>query len=203
MPRKPKAERKQIHVELDGGIVDVKMFPPEPVRNRKAWYAYWKGLKARKTTGETDYDKAVQAVAVMLHNGGEKPCCDEDHLLTDEEFIEIQRRHFSKKTDPASKKRAESSLTNALEAIDSFRRVSGLNPISRATPDDCERFQTEALQLPRNWRSRRAAETVAVFPEKVARCHRRRGDDEDLRLVMGQTGRSRGAEMGRPPNRWR
>ena len=153
MPRKPKAERKQIHVELDGGIVDVKMFPPEPVRNRKAWYAYWKGLKARKTTGETDYDKAVQAVAVMLHNGGEKPCCDEDHLLTDEEFIEIQRRHFSKKTDPASKKRAESSLTNALEAIDSFRRVSGLNPISRATPDDCERFQTEALKLPRNWRS--------------------------------------------------
>ena len=154
MPRKPKTERTEIHVDVDGRIVTITMFPPEPARNRKAWYAYWKGLKSRKTTGETNFDKAVRAATAMLHHGGKKPTCDEAQLLTDEEFIEIQCRHFNKKTDPASKKRSESSLTNALEAIDAFKQVSGLTPVSSATPDDCERFQTEALQLPRNWRSK-------------------------------------------------
>lgn len=170
MPRKPKVDRTTIHVEINGRSVAVTMFPPEPSRKRQAWYAYWKGLKARKTTGERKFENAVRAVSLMLHHGGKKLLAQDEPVLSDEEFVEIQRRHFSKKTDPAQARRSQSSLANVLEAIDAFRRVSGLSPICRATPDDCERFQTAALELLRNWRSRHPKsrpETRKISPGTV------------------------------------
>jgi integrase len=87
----------------------------------------------------------------MVKNGGNQ-CTLADAVLSDEEFEEIQRRHFSKKTDPAAKVRAEKTLEDCLDAIAAFRELTGLKPITIATPDDCERFQQEALKKARNWR---------------------------------------------------
>ena len=64
--------------------------------------------------------------------------------------------HFGKAQDDEAKQRAEKSLTACLEAIRAFREITGLNPITLATPDDCEQFQHDALELPRNWRSKHA-----------------------------------------------
>ena len=84
----------------------------------------------------------------------EKGQTESDRLqpLTDEEFEEIQRRHYGKKTDPAAAIRSAKSLAASLDSIRAFREITGITPISLATPDDCERFQREALQKPRNWR---------------------------------------------------
>ncbi|HEU5116835.1 MAG TPA: hypothetical protein VFT74_09195, partial [Isosphaeraceae bacterium] len=38
-------------------------------------------------------------------------------------------------------------------AVSAFREISGLSPIAAAKPEDCERFQHEALKRPKNWRS--------------------------------------------------
>ena len=152
MPRKPKQEQQVIHVLHNGTTVKVRLFPPRTESGEKSWNAYWKGLKTRRSTGKKTLAEASEAATAMVQ-GLTDAAGHEEQPLTDEEFIELQRRHFGKKTDPASKKRAEASLTNVLEAIDAFKRVSGLTPISKATPDDCERFQAEALKLPRNWRS--------------------------------------------------
>ena len=75
-----------------------------------------------------------------------------DTVLSDEEFEEIQRRHFGKKKDSAAKVRAEKSLQSCREAVSAFNGISGVSPVALATPDDCERFQHEALKLPKNWR---------------------------------------------------
>ena len=87
----------------------------------------------------------------MLQNKGKLGHGD-DLVLNDEEFEEIQRRHYGKKKDPAAQVRAQKSLTACLEAISAFRLISHITPVTQATPDDCERFQNEALKLPRDWR---------------------------------------------------
>lgn len=150
MPRKPKQPTKQkISVVVKDRHIEVSMYPP--TGNRKSWYAYWNGLVTSKATGQTDFDEAVKVVKDMVQNGGERPVLA-DAVLSDEEFELIQRRHFAKKTDDADKERAKKSLKSCLEAISAFREISGVTPVSLATPDDCERFQLDALTRPRNWR---------------------------------------------------
>ena len=91
--------------------------------------------------------------AALLGNDGELGRA-EDLGLSDEESEEIQRRHFAKKKDPAAAQRAQKSLKSCLEAISAFREITGVRPVSLATPDDCERFQTQAQQRPWNWRKK-------------------------------------------------
>ena len=62
------------------------------------------------------------------------------------------RVYFGRKRDPAAQVRAQKSLTSCLNAIVAFRKISGLKPITMATPDDCASFQQKALTLPKNWR---------------------------------------------------
>ena len=149
MPRKPKIQRTQIIVSVNGAPISITMFPPEGTK--RSWYAYWSGLKARKSTGQTEFDQAVIAVNDMLNHGGEKRILA-DALLSDEEFDEIQRRHFGKRTSPDKKLRAEKSLGACMEAISAFREITGLRPITTAAAADCEKFQHDALKFPKNWR---------------------------------------------------
>ena len=43
-------------------------------------------------------------------------------------------------------------MDDCFDAISAFREISGLRTVASATPEDCERFQARALQLPKNWR---------------------------------------------------
>lgn len=151
MPRKPKREKQTITVVVNGAPVAIILHPPNAAR--KSWYAYWPGLVASKSTGQTKWEEAIVVAEAMVREGGKRPT-PSDGLLTDEEFEAVQRRHFSKKTDPAAQARAAKTLEDCLNAIVAFREITGLKPITLATPDDCERFQREALNRPRNWRRR-------------------------------------------------
>src|SRR5262249_6534307 len=109
-----------------------------------------------KSTGQARYEEAVIAVETMIRNwnsgqGGQRPTITAT-ILTDEEFEKIQKTHFERKTDPAARARGQKSLTICLEAIKAFKAISGLERIALATPDDCARFQREALNRPKNWR---------------------------------------------------
>src|SRR5579862_5591283 len=145
MPRKAKREKRKIEVLVNGRIVTVTLSPP--IGTKRSWYAYWNGLKAPKSTGHTEFDNAKAAVSDMLSNGGQKTQL-RDALLTDEDFEEIQRRHFGKKQKPEERIRAEKSLVACLEAIKAFKAITKLESVVLATPEDCERFQYEALKLP-------------------------------------------------------
>ncbi len=134
---------------VEGRMIEVTLFPPSG--NKKSWYTYWSDLTFSRSTGQTDYTEAVKAVHGMLRNGGRKSDLT-DVVLTDAEFDKIQSKHFSKKTDPQAIKRAHRSLSACMEAITAFRRITELSSISLATPEDCERFQHDALKLPREWR---------------------------------------------------
>ncbi|WP_076349723.1 hypothetical protein [Paludisphaera borealis] len=150
MPRKPLLKKQKVTVVIDGSPITVTLTPP--TGTRRSWYVYWPGLVASKSTGVTDPSEAVLVAEEMIRNGGHRrsqTCA----IPTDEEFEEIQRRHFSKKQSPEERRRAEKSLVACLEAISAFRQISGLEPIAAATPEDCERFQHEALKRPKNWRS--------------------------------------------------
>jgi integrase len=165
MPRKPKAPEKQtIQVTVNGKAVNITLHPP--TKARRSWYAYWNGLVASKSTGQSKLEDARVAAEEMVRNGGKKATVA-DAVLSDEEFDAIQRRHFSKKTDPAAKIRAQKTLEDCLDAISAFRDISGLKPVTIATPDDCERFQQEALKKPKNWRkqypkSKKDADTLSA-----------------------------------------
>ena len=151
MPRKPKLEKQHVTVVADGKPVNMILHPP--TGTRKSWYVYWNGLVASKTTGERRLDDAIKAAEEML-TGGSKRQSVADTVPSDEEFEEIQRRHYGKKQDPDAQRRAKKSLGECLYAVSAFRSITGVCPVTLATPDDCERFQYEALQLPKNWRSR-------------------------------------------------
>ncbi len=151
MPRKPKQEKKRITVVANGKAITVSLYPPSG--SRTSWYAFWTGLSTSKSTGHSDYASAVLAVENMFRNGGHRSTVS-DTIISDVEFEEIQRRHFGKRNDIASQVRAAKSLDDCLEAISAFREISGVSPIAVATPDDCERFQMEALKKLRNWRKR-------------------------------------------------
>lgn len=170
MPRKPEPLRKKkITVVVEGATVDVMLHPPSGTR--KSWYAYWNGLTASRSTGHSDFAEAVRSVEDMLRNGGRKRRPDEA-LLSDEEFEEIQRRHYGKKKGEAAQRRALKSLTVCLEAISAFREIAKVRPVSAATADDCERFQNAALTLPSNWRSqhpKKREDAASLSPNTVVK----------------------------------
>ncbi len=148
MPRKPKPKKIKTHVVVNKLTIPVTLSPPKPPRT--SWYAYWPGLRAARSTGQPTAEEAVEAVVGMLQNNGRLGHAD-DLVLRDEELVEIQRRHFAKKKDPAARKRAQRSLRSCLEAIAAFRDIADVEPVASATPADCERFQTRALTLPKDW----------------------------------------------------
>ncbi|WP_166820099.1 hypothetical protein [Thalassoroseus pseudoceratinae] len=149
MPRKPKKEKKQITIIVGGVPRSVTMHPPSG--REKSWHVYWKGLPTRRATKERDFDAAVQAVERMLSNGGQLPD-SKFASMSDDEFVEIQRRHF-KRTNAAPE-----TLNGCLEAISAFQQITGVSPISLATADDCSRFQDEAVKLPKIWRVQYASD---------------------------------------------
>ena len=159
MPRRP--ELKTIHktVVINKVTIPVTLYPPKPPRT--SWYAYWPSLGAAKSTRQSDPNKATEAVVGMLQNNG-KLGQAHDLVLSDEEFEEIQRRHFGKKKDPAAANRTKKSLRSCLEAISAFRDIAGVRPVARAEPGDCERFQSRTLTLPKDWRRRHDPESVAA-----------------------------------------
>ena len=130
-------------------LIPVILHPPLPPR--RAWYAYWPGLVASKSTGQTDFEQAALAAEDMLRNGGKRGSLA-DTVLSDEEFEAIQRAHFSRKQDPMARKRADKSLVLCLEAIAAFKDITGISPIALASPDDCATFQRKAIQLPKSRR---------------------------------------------------
>lgn len=151
MPRKPKQknqEKMKTTVVVNGVAIVVTLYPPKPARG--SWYAYWPGLVAAKSTRQRTSAEAIQAVVAMLANNGKLGHAD-DLVLSDDALMEIQRRHFAKKIDPAARVRAEKSLENCLEAIRAFQAITGVEPVAGATADDCERFQQKALTLPKDW----------------------------------------------------
>jgi integrase len=171
MGRKRKVEKRTVTVVINGTTISVVLHPPKPPR--RAWYAYWPGLKTSKSTGQVNFDAAVKAVEGMLGNGGKRGELA-DGLLSDEEFIEIQRSHFGRKTEERAKQRSQQSLDNCLEAIAAFQEITGLRPMSLATPDDCAKFQQIALTLPGTWRrKRRAARQPASYYSEKSRKERR------------------------------
>ena len=149
MGRKTKRLKQVITVVVNGAVIPVTLSPPKPPR--RAWYAYWSGLVASKSTGQTDFQQAALAAESMVRNGGKRPCVVEA-LMSDEDFTAIQRAHYDRRQDPKARVRAEKSMESCLEAIAAFRQITGISPVVSATPDDCAAFQRKALQLPKSWR---------------------------------------------------
>jgi integrase len=149
MPRKPTFKKTTVTVIVNGTPVSVILHPP--AGRRTSWFAYWNGLVASRSTGQSDFDAAVRVTESMVRGGGKQPVLS-DAVLTDEEFEAIQRLHFDRKTDPNAKLRAEKTLHSCLDAIGAFRDITGIKPITLATADDCAAFQRKALTLPKNWR---------------------------------------------------
>lgn len=147
--RKKTQKKQNVSLPVDGKLIDVTLTPP--TGKRKSWYAYWKGLNASRSTGQANYYDAVQSLPDMLGNDGPRSQLS-DTLLSDAEFEQIQRCHYARKTEPAARNRSEKSLRECLDAISAFQAISRLDPISKATAEDCERFQQQALELPKNWR---------------------------------------------------
>jgi integrase len=149
VPRKPQQAKQQVTVVVNGTPVAVTLHPP--AKSRRSWYAYWAGADFSRSTGCDRFEDALVVAQKMLGNSGKRSQF-QDTVLTDEEFVEIQRRHFGKKKGDAAQARAEKSLKETLDAISAFRAISQLESIGLATPADCEAFQEAALRLPKNWR---------------------------------------------------
>ena len=149
MPRKPKVEKQTIQVIVNGKPVAVTLHPP--TSRRRSWYAYWAGLVASRSTGQTKLEDAIMAAETMVRNGG-KVATVADAVLSDEEFEAIQRAHFDRQQDAVDQQRSQKTLKACLEAISAFREITRLPRVSGATADDCASFQREALKKPKNWR---------------------------------------------------
>ena len=68
MGRKTKRIKQAITVVVNGAVIPVILPPPKPPR--RTWYAYWSGLVASKSTGQTDFEQAALAAENMVRNGG-------------------------------------------------------------------------------------------------------------------------------------
>ena len=177
MGRKPKKEKRTISVVVNGTVIPVILHPPKPPR--RTWYAYWAGLTASKSTGQTNFEQAAIAAEDIVRNGGKKGTLAAT-VLSDEEFEAIQRAHFNRKTDDRARQRAMTSLYSCLDAIAAFRGITGLTPISAATSDDCATFQRIALTLPNNWRRLPDEKRRPVaYYSKQARLARQRAGEPD------------------------
>lgn len=179
MPRKPKLEKKTIAVVVNEAVVSVTLYPPEPPRT--SWYAYWPGLVASKSTGQQTFNDAALVAENMVRNGGKKHHLKEA-ALSDREFEEIQRQHFGRRTGERAKKAAQKSLSNCLDALAAFREITGLCPITIATPDDCANFQRVAMTLPNNWRRwpPEKRRSVPHYAPKAREARKRSGDVDPL-----------------------
>ncbi|QDU26775.1 Phage integrase family protein [Anatilimnocola aggregata] len=193
MPRKPKIAPERFSVVVNGDPICVTLHPP--TGRQKAWYVYWAGLGNSKSTGKRELKAAIAAAEAMLRNGGERPTATDD-VLSDEEFKEIQRRHFERDHSANGLKRAATSLKSCLEAIDAFQRIVKLPAISLATPDDCAKFEREALKLPKSWRlsyprAKRenvktlSSNTVAKWSTALAAAFERANVDAGNKCVRG------------------
>lgn len=149
MPRKPTQEKTALTVIVDGTPIPITLHPP--TGSRKSWYVYWSGLETSKSTRQSNLSEAIKVAENMLRNGGRRSTVA-DTRLSDEEFLRLQRTHFSGKTSRNAQKRAKRSLEECEDAISAFQELTGLARIADATPDDCARFQREALKRPVNWR---------------------------------------------------
>lgn len=142
MPRKPKAEKQVRAFVVNGKDIRVSFFPPRG--KEKSWQVYWTGLPTRKSTRAVTFDGAVEAVNRMLCGDGPT---EQESVMSDDEFDQVQREHY---------KRVEATpetVTGCFEAVQAFRTVTKVVPISLAAPEDCARFQDEALKLAKNWRA--------------------------------------------------
>lgn len=151
MPRKPQHKIIKTTVVIKKIPIAVTLYPPKPPRS--SWYAFWPGLVAAKSTAQRNSEDALRAVVGMLGNNGQLGRAT-DLVLTDEEFEKIQRQHFAKRTDLAAQERAAKSLKSCLEAIAAFRDIAEVTPVTGATADNCENFQTRTLTLPKDWLTR-------------------------------------------------
>ncbi len=174
MPRKPTQVKKTITVIVKGDPVAVVLHPPSGTR--KSWYAFWNGLETSKSTGQRNLQDAIIAAENMVRNGGKRSDLI-DAVLSDEEFEEIQRVHYSKRTDPTELARSQKSLMVFLNAIQAFRKISGLDRVVFATADDCSRFQRTALTMPKNWmlqypKSKKPEDVERISPNTVLKWSR-------------------------------
>jgi len=172
MPRKPKVEKKTISIRVNDAVIAVILHPPSG--RRTSWYAFWGGLTTSRSTGQADFNEAVKVVEAMLRNGGRR-AEPKDAQLSDDELEQIQQVHFGRKTDPDAQKRAQKSLEECLDALNAFKAISGLSPISTATPDDCAAFQRKALAMPKNWRQQHPKSkmtTASISPNTVLKWSR-------------------------------
>ena len=177
MPRKRQQRKTTVIVHAKGRPVRVTLYPPKPPRG--SWYALWPGLVGACSTGEKEREDAVAAVVCMLENNG-KLSRVKDLTLTNEEFWEIQRYHFHLKTDEDARRRSEKSLANCLESLAAFTEITGIKPISRATPDDCANFQQVCQTLPNSWRRRPMEKRKPVkFYSEQAREQRQKSAELD------------------------
>lgn len=181
MPRKPKKEKRKITVLVNGDPIEVILHPP--ARDRSSWFAYWNGLTASRSTGQSDLAEAIKTVEAMLRNDGERPRLI-DQVLTEDEFDRIQVAHFlDRRTDQTAKVRGRKSLKVFREAVAAFKAIIGMEPISfvkpitQVTADECAAFQTKALTLPKNFqqqhpKSKKAEEVARISPNTVLKWSR-------------------------------
>lgn len=168
MSRTPRPSKRTVQFGIDGTLYTVTLHPP--AGPRRTWYAYWNGATYQRSTEQADEGAAVRAAEEMLRrwlkgDSGLKSVPG-NAALTDEEFEEVQRRHYGRRTDTDAKARAAKSLEECLDAISAFKVIAGLERIAAATADDCARFQHAALTRPRNWRkqhpkSKKTADTIS------------------------------------------
>ena len=169
MPRKSKPPKTHaVIIAVGDRTVRVKLHPP--TGSRAAWYAYWSGQTASRSTRATTFDAAVKAVETLLtgrpavptvvapSTESPEPLAPNKHAvsvaLTDDEFVAVQRAYFDRRTDPVARLRAKKTLAETMDAISAFKTVSRLDQICGATPDDCAAFQRKALTLSKNWRAK-------------------------------------------------
>ncbi len=107
MPRKPKSEKKTVVVVVVDRPVTVTLHPPAGAR--RSWYAYWPGLVASKSTGQRKLDDAILVAEGMVKNDGRRGEST-DAPISDEEFEQIQRAHYSKKQGEEAQARATKLL---------------------------------------------------------------------------------------------
>src|ERR1017187_3034817 len=132
MPRKKTNHKHTITVVVGGMPVAVILHPP--IGTRSCWYAYWNGLVASRSTGQRNLEDAIVVAENMVRNRGRRADLN-DTVLSDQEFEEIQRARFGRKTDEKARHRAKKSLDSCFEGIAAFREITGLIPITLATPD--------------------------------------------------------------------
>jgi integrase len=155
MAKSPKPRKHIVTVFVKDAPITLTLHPPGG--RRTSWYMYWPGLTSSRSTGRAEQKAAVTAAEAMVRQfveaGTGHRVTPADLGLTDAEFEAVQRHHYGRKRDAAAKARADKTLDECLDAIAAFHAITQLDRVTAATPDDCARFQREALTRPKNWRA--------------------------------------------------